>query len=65
MVAQAWRSLDRSEQELLLMRFWEERSQSDIARRIGTSQMQVSRLLTRALTHLRQLLEVGSSTTAA
>ncbi len=65
MVAQAWRSLDRSEQELLLMRFWEERSQSDIARRIGTSQMQVSRLLTRALTHLRQLLDVGSSTTAA
>jgi RNA polymerase sigma-B factor len=65
LVARAWRSLDRAEQDLLTMRFWEERSQSDIAQRIGTSQMQVSRLLTKALSHLRQLLDVTPAATAA
>ena len=64
-VARAWRSLDRAEQDLLEMRFWEERSQSDIAQRIGTSQMQVSRLLAKALSHLRQLLEVTPTANAA
>ncbi len=64
-VARAWRSLDRAEQRLLEMRFWEERSQSDIAQRIGTSQMQVSRLLAKALSHLRQLLEVAPTANAA
>ena len=47
------------------MRFWEERSQSDIAQRIGTSQMQVSRLLTKALSHLRQLLDAAPTANAA
>ena len=65
LVARAWRSLDCAEQDLLTMRFWEERSQSDIAHRIGTSQMQVSRLLTKALSHLRQLLDVTPAATAA
>ena len=64
-VARAWRSLDRAERDLLEMRFWEERSQSDIAQRIGTSQMQVSRLLTKALSHLRQLLDVAPTANAA
>ena len=64
LVARAWRSLDRTEQELLQMRFWEERSQSDIAQRIGTSQMQVSRLLSKSLSHLRQLLDTDSSAAA-
>ena len=57
LVTQAWALLDESERQLLQMRFWENRSQSDIAQRIGTSQMQVSRLLTRALSRLRMLLE--------
>jgi RNA polymerase sigma-B factor len=65
LIAQAWRSLDLAEQELLHMRFWEELSQSDIAQRIGTSQMQVSRLLTKSLTHLRQLLDVAPAASAA
>jgi len=65
LIAQAWRSLDLAEQELLHMRFWEELSQSDIAQRIGTSQMQVSRLLTKSLTHLRRLLDVAPAASAA
>ncbi len=65
LIARAWRSLDRAERELLHLRFWEERSQSDIAQRIGTSQMQVSRLLTKALSHLRQVLDVEPPAHAA
>ena len=57
LVQQAWRSLDPEERELLRMRFWERRSQSDIAAQIGTSQMQVSRLLSRLLCRLRELLD--------
>ena len=64
-VDRAWRSLDHAERELLRMRFWEERSQADIAQRIGTSQMQVSRLLSKSLCHLRQLLDTDASATAA
>lgn len=56
LVAQAWRILDEDERELVWMRFWERRSQSDIAARIGTSQMQVSRLLSRVLRRLRDQL---------
>lgn len=57
LVSEAWALLQPAERDLLRMRFWENRSQSDIAQEIGTSQMQVSRLLTRALGRLRDLLE--------
>lgn len=52
----AWHQLDADERDLLRMRFYEQRSQSDIAAAIGTSQMQVSRLLARLLTKLRGLI---------
>lgn len=65
LVAQAWRSLDRAEQNLLYLRFWQDRSQSDIAERIGTSQMQVSRLLARSLAHIRELLDISPTVHAA
>jgi RNA polymerase sigma-B factor len=63
LVARTWELLDQQDRELLRMRFWERRSQSDIAARIGTSQMQVSRLLSRVLTRLRYQLgeEVGTA----
>ena len=47
MLDRVWRQLTAEERRLLVLRFYEERSQSDIADRIGTSQMQVSRLLAR------------------
>lgn len=56
LVQQTWALLSPDERELLRMRFWEQRSQSDIAARIGTSQMQVSRLLSRLLVRLRRQL---------
>ncbi|MFJ4095733.1 RNA polymerase sigma factor SigF [Kitasatospora sp. NPDC089913] len=51
------RQLPRREQTVLEMRFWEDRTQSEIAARIGVSQMHVSRLLSATLAHLREQLD--------
>lgn len=56
MLARVLRQLTDEERRLLMLRFYEERSQSDIADRIGTSQMQVSRLLARTLRRLRTMI---------
>jgi RNA polymerase sigma-B factor len=45
--------LDEREQTILSLRFYGNMTQSDIAARIGVSQMHVSRLITRALAKLR------------
>ena len=45
------------EKKILLLRFFKNMTQSQIAAEIGVSQMHVSRLLTRTLTQLRQSLE--------
>ena len=39
------------------MRFFENKTQTEIAQRIGVSQMQVSRLLSKILTELRDAVE--------
>ncbi len=49
-------ALDEREQTILLMRFFENKSQSDIAAELGISQMHVSRLLNKTLTNLREAL---------
>jgi RNA polymerase sigma-B factor len=48
-----WDELPRREQRLLMMRFYGNMTQADIAEQLGISQMHVSRLLARALTYLR------------
>jgi RNA polymerase sigma-B factor len=52
--------LDRRERELLRMRFVEELPQSQIAKRIGCSQMQVSRLLRSILDGMRDTAVAGA-----
>ncbi|MFF4299713.1 SigB/SigF/SigG family RNA polymerase sigma factor [Streptomyces vinaceus] len=47
------RALDERDRKILRMRFAQEMTQSEIGAELGISQMQVSRLLTRILTHLR------------
>ena len=47
--------LPQREREILFLRFGEDLTQSEIAERVGVSQMQVSRLLRRSLQRLRQL----------
>jgi RNA polymerase sigma-B factor len=56
LVARAWAQLSDAERELLRLRFYEQQSQSEIAAELGTSQMQVSRLLARLLAKLRGMI---------
>jgi RNA polymerase sigma-B factor len=53
--------LPARQQQVVHLRFFEGLTQSEIAHRLGVSQMQVSRLLTRSVTQLRSM--VGASDT--
>ncbi len=57
----AARSLPADQREILFLRFGEDLTQSEIAERVGVSQMQVSRLLRRSLARLRELTEADGS----
>jgi DNA-binding CsgD family transcriptional regulator len=58
-VATHWGELSLREQEILLMRFRGDMTQAQIGQRLCISQMQVSRLIARALGYLRsQLLDL-------
>ena len=48
--------LSERQQRILLMRFYGNMTQAEIGARLGISQMHVSRLLARALSHLRACL---------
>ncbi len=52
-------ALDPRERRIVLLRFFQNRTQSEIAAEVGISQMHVSRLLNRALERLRNGLEGG------
>lgn len=51
------KSLPESEQLLLKMRYFEERTQNEVAARLGISQVQVSRLEKKILLKLRAQCE--------
>jgi RNA polymerase sigma-B factor len=55
-IQRALAQLDEEDRRLIWMRFYQGRSQSDIAAEIGTSQMQVSRRLARLLARLRSIV---------
>jgi RNA polymerase sigma-B factor len=50
-------NLPAREKNILMLRFFKNLTQSQIAAEVGVSQMHVSRLLARTLDHLRQALE--------
>ena len=52
-VREALTKLPAREREILMMRFYGEHTQSEIAQRLGLSQVHVSRLITRTLAALR------------
>jgi RNA polymerase sigma-B factor len=51
-----WEELPEREQRILVMRFYGNLTQTEIGERLGISQMHVSRLLARALAHLKSRL---------
>ena len=59
-----WEELPEREQRILVMRFYGNLTQTEIGDRLGISQMHVSRLLARALGHLKsRLLEPAETDT--
>jgi DNA-directed RNA polymerase specialized sigma24 family protein len=60
-----WHELPRREQQILLLRFYGNQTQEQVAAQLGLSQMHVSRLQARALARLRdRLLEPAGSALA-
>lgn len=59
-ISDAARRLGDRERRVLLLRFVEDLTQSQIAEMIGVSQMQVSRILRRALDQLRELTQADT-----
>lgn len=55
-VAAHWSELSLRERKILIMRFYGDMTQAEIAQRLGLSQMHISRLLARALGYLRPRL---------
>ncbi|CAN5777195.1 hypothetical protein BH18ACT6_BH18ACT6_21580 [soil metagenome] len=56
-LAEELASLPAREREIVYLRFFEDLTQSEIAERVGVSQMHISRLLQKALNRLRAVLE--------
>jgi RNA polymerase sigma-B factor len=54
-VATAMQTLPERERQVLQLRFFEDRTQSEVAEQIGVSQMQISRILRRAIATLNGL----------
>lgn len=50
-------ALPARERDIVIMRFYQDMTQTQIARRIGVSQMHISRILTATLTTLREAVE--------
>lgn len=60
-VGAAARHLSEREREVLALRFVHDLTQTQIAERVGVSQMQVSRILRRSIAQLSELTELDSS----
>jgi RNA polymerase sigma-B factor len=63
-ISVAARQLSARERKVLTLRFVDDLTQTQIAQQIGVSQMQVSRILRRALNQLRELTESPAQTPA-
>jgi RNA polymerase sigma-B factor len=55
-IDEALAQLNDDERRLIQLRFFEQRSQFEIAEELGTSQMQVSRLLSKLLVKMRTII---------
>jgi RNA polymerase sigma-B factor len=57
----AMQHLNERERRIMIMRFFDEMSQSEVAKRLGNSKMHVSLLQREALEHLREILPSESA----
>jgi RNA polymerase sigma-B factor len=64
-VAKHWGALPRREQRILILRFYGNHTQEEVAAQLGISQMHVSRLQARALARLRGLLNAPADAAPA
>lgn len=62
LVSRASRALDPRERQIVLLRFFCDCTQAEVASALGISQPHVSRLLRSAMTKMRRRLEVGEPT---
>jgi RNA polymerase sigma-B factor len=60
LLAVGFRALGQRERRILHLRYWEDLSQAEIAREVGLSQVQVSRLIRTSLERMRGALESSS-----
>jgi RNA polymerase sigma-B factor len=56
-LAEAMRALSETERQVVYRRFFEDSTQAEIARELGLSQMQVSRMVRQAVKKMREVLE--------
>lgn len=61
LIGQAMEKLDEMEQELIRLRFFEDKTQTEVARVLGISQVQVSRLEKKILIRMRRNLDFSKS----
>ena len=61
LVGQAMEKLGEMEQELIRLRFFEDKTQTEVAKVLGISQVQVSRLEKKILIQMRQNLDFYKS----
>ncbi len=54
---EALEHLDAKERQIIILRYFQDKTQTDVAKRIGISQVQVSRIEKRVLQQMRQALE--------
>jgi RNA polymerase sigma-B factor len=64
-IEEALAQLNDHERRLIQLRYFDQRSQSEIAEELGTSQMQVSRLLSKLLVKMRTIIGAPESLPAA
>lgn len=61
LVEQAMESLDETEQKLIKMRYFQDKTQTEVAEELGISQVQVSRLEKKLLIHMRNCIDNKSN----
>lgn len=61
MIGQAMDALPKMEQELIRLRFFEDKTQTEVAKVLSISQVQVSRLEKKILLHMRSIIEKHES----